>query len=175
MAEGKRMKDIEETQRKQEVLLIEEKAERIEFDGEELRAWIRKCSRYFQIANNISDEQKVLLLLFILKVRLKGGYKDIREGGREMPGWREFIEAIFGSFDDIEPKCMVGEFNKQQQTGSVSEYLETFEELKPYVMIFYSHFPESYFTASFMSGLEENQSKCEDNEAYYPYRCHLSS
>ncbi|KAL0392869.1 UNVERIFIED_CONTAM: hypothetical protein Sradi_2509700 [Sesamum radiatum] len=72
-----------------------------------------------------------------------------------MPGWREFIEAIFGSFDDIEPECMVDEFNKQQQTGSVRESLETFKELKPYMMIFYSHFPDSYFTACFMSGLKE--------------------
>ncbi|KAK4395971.1 hypothetical protein Sango_1751400 [Sesamum angolense] len=95
------------------------------FDGEEPKAWIRKCNRYFQIANSISEEKKILLLLFILKVKLK------------------------------EPECMVDEFNKQQQTGSVSEYLETFEELKPYMMIFYSHFPDSYFTASFMSGLKE--------------------
>ncbi|KAK4419979.1 hypothetical protein Salat_2410800 [Sesamum alatum] len=93
MAEGTRMKDIQEAQRKHEAMLVEERAERkaneqhfinpskqgdttnggsqgsysshskqLEFpafNGEDPRMWIRRCTKYFNIANTITENQKV--------------------------------------------------------------------------------------------------------------------
>ncbi|KAG8382322.1 hypothetical protein BUALT_Bualt05G0065400 [Buddleja alternifolia] len=65
-------------------------------------------------------------------------------------------QTLLERFDDIDPEMMIGEFNKLHQTSSVSQYIERFEELKSYMLIFNKDFPEEYFTASFISGLRDD-------------------
>lgn len=51
---------------------------------------------------------------------------------------------------------MVAEFNKLKQTGSYEDYVDKFEELKACLLLFTGdEFSESYFVASFISGLSD--------------------
>ena len=49
----------------------------------------------------------------------------------------------------------IEEFNKLVQTGSMANYLEKFEILKALVMPSLPHLSNSYYKASFMSGLKK--------------------
>ena len=49
---------------------------------------------------------------------------------------------------------MVEDFNKLQQTGSLDEYLERFEELKALMIQRTPALPDVFFVDSFISGLK---------------------
>ncbi|KAG8375100.1 hypothetical protein BUALT_Bualt10G0065200 [Buddleja alternifolia] len=74
---------------------------------------------------------------------------------------REFSEGwSFHNLMEITPEhgCLevTGSFNKLNQTGTVSDYLEKFEELKSHMLIFNKDCPEEYFSTSFVSGLRDD-------------------
>lgn len=50
----------------------------------------------------------------------------------------------------------MGEFKKIEQTGTVDEYLEKFEELKAWVLIRNPTIPEEFFLEFFIEGLRED-------------------
>ncbi|KAL0300385.1 UNVERIFIED_CONTAM: hypothetical protein Scaly_3048900 [Sesamum calycinum] len=86
------------------------------FNGEEPGQWIRRCNRYFNIANTNTDDQKVQ----VASVRLEGKAETWYEGlieRKEVANWNYFVEGILRRFDDIDLECMLGEFYKLQQTG----------------------------------------------------------
>ena len=69
--------------------------------------------------------------------------------------WEEFREILCKRFNDNGYRGVVEKFNVLQQKGSVEEYRERFEELKPLMMIKNKNLHESYFISSFISGLKE--------------------
>ncbi|KAL0289353.1 UNVERIFIED_CONTAM: hypothetical protein Scaly_2706300 [Sesamum calycinum] len=92
------------------------------FNGEEPGQWIRRCNRYFNIANTNTDDQKVQ----VASVRLEGKAETWYEGlieRKEVANWNYFVEGILRRFDDIDLECMLGEFYKLQQTEEEQEYL----------------------------------------------------
>ncbi|KAL0373052.1 UNVERIFIED_CONTAM: Transposon Ty3-G Gag-Pol polyprotein [Sesamum calycinum] len=76
------------------------------FNGEEPRQWIRRCNRYFNIANTITDDQKVQVASVQQEGRAETWYEGLMER-KEVANWNNFVEAILGRFDDIDPECMV--------------------------------------------------------------------
>ncbi|XP_027081018.1 uncharacterized protein [Coffea arabica] len=69
--------------------------------------------------------------------------------------WEEFGELLCRRFNDRTCKDIVEEFNKLQQVGSIDDYQERFEELKPLMMIKNRNLYENYFISSFISGLKK--------------------
>ena len=63
--------------------------------------------------------------------------------------------AVCERFGEGDPEEAIEEFNKLMQTGSVSEYLERFEQLKSIVMVNLPGQPDSYYKSCFLSGLKE--------------------
>ncbi|KAG8391208.1 hypothetical protein BUALT_Bualt01G0163900 [Buddleja alternifolia] len=125
------------------------------FDGDNPRAWVRRFQRYFQVITTIPEEHKVTLVSIHLEGKAELWFQSFVEG-QESISWSQFLVAILDHFDDIDPELMIGEFNKLQQTSSVSQYIDKFEELESYMLLFNKDFPEEYFTASFISGLRED-------------------
>lgn len=70
--------------------------------------------------------------------------------------WQEFVLAVFERFEDIDCDKVMGELNKLHQESTVNHYLERFEELKSYMLIFNKDLTEEFFTKSFVSGLRED-------------------
>ncbi|KAG8386103.1 hypothetical protein BUALT_Bualt03G0114200 [Buddleja alternifolia] len=87
--------------------------------------------------------------------RSKLWYQSFMEG-KELPTWAQFTTAILERFDEHDHELVVGEFNKLQQTSNISTYLERFEELKSYMLIFNKDLPQEFFSASFISGLRDD-------------------
>ncbi|KAH6778472.1 hypothetical protein C2S51_009784 [Perilla frutescens var. frutescens] len=59
-------------------------------------------------------------------------------------------------FEDLREDNIVVEFNKLRHTGSYSDYVEKFEELRECMQLFDNKvYSENYFIASFLSGLSE--------------------
>ncbi|KAG8375501.1 hypothetical protein BUALT_Bualt10G0106400 [Buddleja alternifolia] len=131
---------------------------RVEFphiDGENPRSWILRSNRYFQVISTIPGEQKVALASVYLEGKVEMWFQGFMEG-RELPSWSQFTIAILARFDDYDPELIVGSFSKLNQTDTVSEYLEKFEELKSHMLIFNKDLPEEYFCSSFVSGLRDD-------------------
>ncbi|KAG8388303.1 hypothetical protein BUALT_Bualt02G0111500 [Buddleja alternifolia] len=125
------------------------------FGGADPRTWVRKCARYFQIVSTVPEDQKVPLASVHLEGRAELWFQGYLERG-VMPTWNQFLQAIYDRFDDTDPELMIGEFNKLHQTGTVTEYLEKFEDLKSHMLLFHREFPEDFFIASFVSGLRDD-------------------
>ncbi|KAH6807531.1 ubiquitin-specific protease 12 [Perilla frutescens var. frutescens] len=63
---------------------------------------------------------------------------------------------VAARFEDLRESNIVVEFNKLRHTDSYADYVERFEELKKCMSLYdNSHNSETYFVASFMSGLSE--------------------
>lgn len=69
--------------------------------------------------------------------------------------WDEFSEKLLQRFSERGIRDEIEEFNKLQQTGTVLEYQERFEELKSLLLTKDPRLPETYFISSFISGLRE--------------------
>ena len=123
------------------------------FSGENPREWLRKCDKYF-MNYQILENQKVEIIEMYLDRRADKWFQGIK---LERPGlsWTEFGDLLCKRFTDSICKDIVEEFNKLQQVGSVKEYQEQFEELKPLMLIKNRNLDESYFISSFISGLKE--------------------
>nr|XP_027067528.1 uncharacterized protein LOC113693155 [Coffea arabica] len=63
--------------------------------------------------------------------------------------------AVCERFGEGDPEEAIDEFNKLMQTGSVTEYLEKFEQLKSMVMLSLPGQLDSYYKLCFLSGLKE--------------------
>lgn len=70
--------------------------------------------------------------------------------------WDQFVEIISTRFKELKEASTVTAFNKLKQTGSLREYVGKFEELKACLMLLkWEELSESYFVASFISGLTD--------------------
>ena len=65
--------------------------------------------------------------------------------------------AVCERFGEGYPEEAIEEFNKLMQPGSVTEYLERFEQLKSMVMVSLPGQPDSYYKSCFLSGLQEER------------------
>ncbi|KAL0419496.1 UNVERIFIED_CONTAM: hypothetical protein Sradi_1363100 [Sesamum radiatum] len=101
------------------------------FKGDNPRAWIRKCNRYFQLISTIGEDQKVPLASV-------------------------HLEAVLERFEDLDCEKVMGKFSKLLQETTVNAYLDKFEELNSYMMEFNKDFNEEFFLMKFISGLRKD-------------------
>lgn len=77
--------------------------------------------------------------------------------GRQGMTWELFLNVITARFDELKEGKIITKFNKLKHQGSLSNYVKKFEELRAYVlMLGGKDFNESYFIASFISGLHDD-------------------
>ncbi|GAB2300501.1 hypothetical protein Dimus_038618 [Dionaea muscipula] len=123
------------------------------FDGAEVRSWIRRAERYFSIMG-IDEWRRVEMTAMYLT-----GKAEIWLYGAmardELRTWDEFKEAMATRFDGDSNKDVVEEFNRLIQRGRVEEYVEKFEEGRYELLQVYPHQPDEYFISSFVGGLKE--------------------
>ena len=96
------------------------------FDGTNPRGWIKKCTRYFTLCK-IPDDQKVDLASLHLY-----GKAEVWFGGyilaRKRVAWEDFVMDLSSRFKDDIGSRVVEDFKNLQQTGSLDDYLDKFEE-----------------------------------------------
>ena len=123
------------------------------FDGVNPRGWVKKCQKYFTIFA-VNDHQKLEIAAMYLTSKAEVWF-DGYIMQKPRVSWNEFVNDLCQRFSDRTYADTIEEFNKLSQKGTLDEYQEKFEELKPYMLQFNSNLPESYFISSFVSGLKE--------------------
>lgn len=127
------------------------------FDGTNPRNWIRKCSKYFNL-NPMDDKQKLDMVIIHLEGKADTWFYDYQESNLSF-SWDHFVLEVCSHFLEVGHENIIGEFNKLNQIGTVEEYQEQFEELKPFMITKFRTLDEEYFTMSFISGLKEEITK----------------
>jgi len=122
------------------------------FDESNPRVWTKKCSRYF-CSCKISASQRVDLASSHLKGKAEMWFSSYIAVKKHVD-WDEFIIDVCGRFKKDLGSRVVEDFNKLQQTGSLDEYLERFEELKALMIQRTPALPDVFFVDSFISGLK---------------------
>ncbi|KAL5709880.1 hypothetical protein ACHQM5_020511 [Ranunculus cassubicifolius] len=123
------------------------------FDGSNVRTWLQKSNRFFQV-NPVADLQRSLFASLHFKGRAETWFQT-ESSVFERMSWNEFQERIRARFDEEVYENVVGEFSKLIQTGSLQEYLDKFEALQPLVLLKNKGLSESFFIDSFISGLKD--------------------
>ncbi|XP_026415875.1 uncharacterized protein LOC113311250 [Papaver somniferum] len=124
------------------------------FDGTNPRTWIRKCKKYFFL-HQMNDEQNVHMATLYLDGKADVWFQDYQIG-KGILYWEDFIIDVCTRFQELGHDSVIGEFNKLDQTNTVLEYQERFEELKDLMLAKNPSLPEDYFIQSFISGLKED-------------------
>jgi len=125
-----------------------------QFDGRNPREWVKKCSKYFHLCRTPS-QQKVELASLHMVGKAKTWYNSYVLG-RQNVLWEDFVVEVCARFRDELGSCVVDEFNKLKQAGTIEDYLERFEELKSLMLIKNSSLPSDYFIDSFIGGLNDD-------------------
>ncbi|XP_038995777.1 uncharacterized protein LOC120120131 [Hibiscus syriacus] len=123
------------------------------FEGNNPRGWVRKCQKFFNLFG-IHEEQKLEIAAMYLVGKAETWFDEyIMQKYRVT--WHEFEADLCHRFCDRNYSDIIEEFNKLMQKGSVEEYQEKFEELRPYLLQQNMQLGENYFVSSFISGLKE--------------------
>ncbi|XP_027151895.1 uncharacterized protein LOC113751950 [Coffea eugenioides] len=123
------------------------------FDGNSPREWVRRANKYFQIhgvEEGLKSDISQLHFQEKADIWFHGMYHE-----KGVVPWKELAMAVCERFGEGDPEEAIEEFNKLMQTGSVTEYLEKFEQLKSMVMLSLPGQPDSYYKSCFLSGLKE--------------------
>ncbi|KAL5701100.1 hypothetical protein ACHQM5_026475 [Ranunculus cassubicifolius] len=123
------------------------------FDGSQVRVWIQKANRFFQL-NPMGDHQKILLASLYFKGKAENWFQTDTAGFEKLQ-WSEFTEKLKFRFYEDTSENVVAEFNRLSQTSSVQQYLDRFEELYPLMLLRNKGLTESFFVDCFIGGLKE--------------------
>ncbi|KAH6806298.1 hypothetical protein C2S51_031129 [Perilla frutescens var. frutescens] len=126
------------------------------FDGFNPRACMLKCNENFKVMPNITDEQRIVLASMYFEGKTASWYQNF-SSKLVVLNWKQFMEVISARFEDLKEAKIVEEFNQLKHTGDYMEYVARFEELKESMLMFgQGIFTETYFMASFLTGLSED-------------------
>lgn len=97
-------------------------------DGKNTRSWIWKCNKLFS-HSVVAENKKLYLATLNLEGEAEEWHSRFIQKGQEMT-WDGFIEEIVARFNPKTQVNPIGELKDLQQTGTMDEYRNIFEELK---------------------------------------------
>ncbi|XP_048503129.1 uncharacterized protein LOC125498867 [Beta vulgaris subsp. vulgaris] len=124
------------------------------FGGANPRIWIKKCMKYFSLCK-ILDNQKVDLASLYLVGKAESWFNSYIAVRRSVE-WEDLVVDLCARFKEEIGGNVVEEFNKLNQTGTIDDYLDAFENLKGLMLQRNPLLPEQYFLDSFIGGLKPN-------------------
>ena len=108
--------------------------------------------KYFTLCK-IPDDQKVDLasLYMIDKAEVWiSNYLSVKKN----VDWSEFVIDLSARFKDESGLNVVEQFNKLQQTGTIEEFIDEFDNVRSLMEQNHHILPDSYFLESFIGGLK---------------------
>lgn len=143
-----------------------------EFDGQDPEGWIQKAEKYFDMVG-VPTEDRVPIAVMYIRGKAEFWWRGTGCQAHRVP-WHHFCRMVEDRFYQISAYDVIGQFHKLKHTGSVSEYIDKFEELMALVRRNNPSLPEEYFTCSFVSGLKghiQHHLQCHKpahlNQAYW--------
>lgn len=124
------------------------------FDGTDPKGWVIKAEQYFDFVN-LEEGRKVKMAGLHFDGRASVWYRYY-QSGRVSINWKLFTADVIIRFENPENRDVQDLFNKLKQHTSVSDYEDSFEELRALVAAKYKGFPDDYYVSSFISGLKDH-------------------
>ncbi|XP_017227846.1 uncharacterized protein LOC108203433 [Daucus carota subsp. sativus] len=128
------------------------KVEFSKFNGTNARNWVKKCVKYFLLCK-IPEEQKVDLASLHMLEKAEvwvSNYLSIKKN----VDWTEFVMDLSARFKDDSSLNVVEHFNKFQQTGSIEDYIDEFDNSRSLMEQNHHVLPDLYLLESFIGGLK---------------------
>ncbi|WVZ49773.1 hypothetical protein U9M48_001102, partial [Paspalum notatum var. saurae] len=120
-----------------------------EFEGEDPAGWIRKSEKYFEMVG-VPNEERVSVAI----MRAEYWWRGTGCNPTKLP-WHHFCRMVEDRFYKTSAYEVIAQFHTLKQLGSVSAYVDKFEELMALVKRNNPSLPEEYFICSFVSGLKD--------------------
>jgi hypothetical protein len=124
-----------------------------EFEGIDPDGWIRKAEKYFELVG-VANEDRVQLVVLYIKGKAEYWWRSTGSVPAYVP-WHTFCRMVSYRFSDASTYEVVGKFHTLKQLGSVTNYIDKFEEFMGLVKRDNPSLRDDYFTLSFVSGLKE--------------------
>jgi hypothetical protein len=125
------------------------------FDGQNPTGWIRQCEKYFQMAGAPTEYKVSLSQLYIV------GRADVwlRRSGllKKKLTWERFCKEILYRFSATSSYDLADRFNSlKQNTMTVSDYTDMFEDLMAEIQEECPELTESWFVKCYVNGLRHS-------------------
>jgi hypothetical protein len=123
------------------------------FDGDNPRLWRDHCNMYFEVYS-VTPDLKTRFAALNFKGAAATWLQTFERRGR-VTDWDTFCSTVFDHFDKNQYQLQLRQLDALKQTGLVSEYLERFEQLSHGVLLYNTHYDDTYFVTRFLGGLSE--------------------
>jgi hypothetical protein len=124
-----------------------------EFEGTDLDGWIRLAEKYFELVG-VANEDRVQFTVLYIKGKAEFWWRSTGSIPANVH-WHMLCRMVGNRFSDTSTYEVVGQFHTLKQLGSITEYIDKFEELTGLVKRDNSSLRDEYFTLSFVSRLKE--------------------
>lgn len=121
------------------------------FDGSGVRTWIKKAVKYFTLCKIVDDQKVDLASLYMIdKAEVwVSNYLSVRRHVE----WSEFVIDLSARFKDDLTSNVVEKFNRLQQTSTIENYIDEFDNLRSLLEQSNHVLPDTYVLESFVGGL----------------------
>ena len=123
------------------------------FDGSKPRWWICRCERFFQLYN-VPEVQRITMVAVYLNDAADSWYQGWIKARVVEARWNELAEELYVRFGEKNMSNVIEEFKMMKQTGTVTDYLDKFKELRALIWNAQPYLTKQYFISNFVSGLK---------------------
>jgi hypothetical protein len=120
------------------------------FDGSNPAGWVSQMEQYFSLHNIWDDETKLHVGVLYLDQEQWQWWQWHKKCYPGIPTWNMFTKAVCARFD--RESHFLGRLTKLRQTGSVTYFIMTFEQLA----IQTEGLSDAFYLECFISGLKES-------------------
>lgn len=122
------------------------------FDGSNPRIWIRRCETYFDICDT-----PMVHWVKLATINFTGSatfwMQSVEMNLREL-NWNDLCQAVIDRFEKDQHHHLIRQFFHITQSGSVAEYVESFDELVHQLLAHDPYFNPAVITSKFVDGLK---------------------
>lgn len=122
------------------------------FDGSNPKIWIKKCENYFDICAINPEHQVKLAVMFMIGTA--AFWLQTIEMDLKKCSWPVLCHAVIERFERDQYNHVIRQFFHINQSGSVAEYVEQFDELVHQILAHDPYFSTSVTTSQFVDGLK---------------------
>lgn len=125
-----------------------------EFDGSSPKLWIKKCENYFDLYS-VPDACRVKLAVMRF-VGTAAFWLQSLEVSPTYLTWLDLCKAVSDRFERDQHHLLLRKFFHVKQLGSVSEYIEKFDDLVHQILAHDPKFNTATITSHFIDGLRDD-------------------
>ena len=124
------------------------------FDGTNPKIWIKRCENYFDICATLLEHWVKLATLHFSGSAVF--WMQSIELDLKKLEWESLCKAVIERFQRDDHNLVIRQFFHIRQTGSISEYIELFDELVHQLLAHDPYFNPSVITSRFVDGLRND-------------------